>query len=53
MEDDDLLILHSQYHGCWWPGYLKSQGINNHDIPRTFTVKTLAYILSLIASDLG
>ena len=21
-----------QYHGCWWPGYLCSQGISNHDI---------------------
>ena len=21
-----------QYHGCWWPGDARSQGINNHDI---------------------
>ena len=23
---------HSQYHGCWWPGNARSQGISNHDI---------------------
>ena len=30
--DKDLFILHSQYHGCWWPGDARSQGISNHDI---------------------
>ena len=19
-EDEGLFIMHSQYHGCWWPG---------------------------------
>ena len=28
----DLPILRSQYHGCWWSGDARSQGINNHDI---------------------
>ena len=28
----DLHILHSQYHGCWWPGGVSSQGISSHDI---------------------
>ena len=23
-------MLHSQYHGCWWPGNSRSQGIYNH-----------------------
>ena len=27
-----LPIVHSQlYHGCWWLGDARSQGINNHD----------------------
>ena len=25
-------ILHSQYHGCWCPGDVRSQGISSHDI---------------------
>ena len=32
MWDKDLPILHSQHHGCWWPGDARSQGISNHDI---------------------
>ena len=32
MEDKDLFILHSQYQGCWWPGYLRSQGISSKGI---------------------
>ena len=30
--DQDLHILHSQYHGCWCPGDVRSQGISSHDI---------------------
>ena len=30
--DQDLYILHSQYHGCWCPGDVRSQGISSHDI---------------------
>ena len=26
----DMFILHDQYHGCWWPGDPKSQGITSH-----------------------
>ena len=32
MEDKKPLILHSQYHGCWWPGDARSQGISNNSI---------------------
>ena len=32
VEDKDLLILYTQYHGCWWPGDARSQAINNHGI---------------------
>ena len=31
-ENKNLLISHSQYHGCWWPGDNRSQGINSHGI---------------------
>ena len=27
-----LCILHSQYHGCWCHGDVRSQGISSHDI---------------------
>ena len=27
MEDKDPFILHRQYHGCWWPGDARSQGM--------------------------
>ena len=30
-QDKDLPTLHDQYHGCWWPGDARSQGISNHD----------------------
>ena len=30
--DQDLHILHSQYHGCWCPGDVRRQGISSHDI---------------------
>ena len=36
MEDKDLFILHSQYHGCWWPGDARSQDISSHDIHLVF-----------------
>ena len=45
MENKDLPILHSQDHGCWWPGDARSQGINNRDIdllkPGQFGLRTL------------
>ena len=31
-QDKDLLIRHSQNHGCWWPGDARSQGISNRGI---------------------
>ena len=37
--------LHSQYHGCWCPGNVRSQGISSHDIdlfkPRWLSPHTL------------
>ena len=30
MEDEDLLILYSQYYGCWWPGDARSQEISSN-----------------------
>ena len=45
-------MLHSQYHGCSWPGHARSQGISNHYIyyvgpdqfgPRTLRVKTILF----------
>ena len=32
MRGMDPLVLHSQYHGCWWPGNVRSQGICRNDI---------------------
>ena len=31
IEDQNPLILHSEYHGCWWPGD-RSYGIGGHCI---------------------
>ena len=25
-------ILHNRYHGCWWPGDARSQGISSNSI---------------------
>ena len=32
IENKGPLILHSQYHGCWWAGDARSQGINRHGL---------------------
>ena len=32
VKDKDIPNLHIQYHGCWWSGDARSQGISNHDI---------------------
>ena len=32
MEDQGFFILQSQYHGCWWPGDRRNQGISSHDV---------------------
>ena len=31
VEEKDLSILHSPYHGCWWLDDAGSQGVSNHD----------------------
>ena len=30
MRDNVLLIIHRQYHGCWWLGDAMGQAISNH-----------------------
>ena len=37
MQDQDLHILHRQYHGCWYPGDVRSQGISSHGIDPSLT----------------
>ena len=32
MEAKEPIILHTQNHGCWWPGDAFSQGISSHGI---------------------
>ena len=36
VEGKNLFIQQSQYHGCWWPGDSRSQGISNHSIDLDF-----------------
>ena len=37
MEDLDMVIIYSQYHGCWWPGNRSlSQGISSYCINLVF-----------------
>ena len=38
MDDNGLLILHSQYHGCWCPGDTRSQGICSHGIDSSWNI---------------
>ena len=28
----NIRIAHNQYHGCWWPGSMQSQGISSNGI---------------------
>ena len=32
MEDRNMFILQSEYHGCWWPGNARSQAISSNNI---------------------
>ena len=32
MKDNDSLVLHNQYHVCWWMGNARSQGISSYGI---------------------
>ena len=47
-QDQDLHILHSQYHGCWCAGDVRSQYISSHDIdlvkPRLLGLHTLLIV---------
>ena len=31
-KNKNITISHVQYHSCWWPGDVMSQGISSHDI---------------------
>ena len=31
-EQEEKIILHNQYHVCWWPGEARCQGIRSHGI---------------------
>ena len=31
-QEKNICISHNQYHGCWWPGNVRSQGISSHGI---------------------
>ena len=37
LENKALIILHGQYHNCWWPGDARNQSISSHDIELIFT----------------
>ena len=56
MEDKHLPILHSQYHGCWWHGDARSQGISNHDIDqvniRSQDIKVMQTICIILGTSL-
>ena len=32
IEEQDPVILHDQYHGCWWHGTARIQVISSHGI---------------------
>ena len=36
VEDKDPFILPSQYHVCWWPGDIRSQGISSNGIDLSY-----------------
>ena len=37
MQNKDSFIVHRQYHGSWWPGEARNQGISNHGIDQILT----------------
>ena len=38
IENKDLFILYTQFHGSWWPGNARSQGINIYEIALDLTI---------------
>ena len=32
VDNKNMLMPHSQYHGCWWHGEARNGGITTHDI---------------------
>ena len=51
MEDKHLLILCIQYHGCWWPGNTRIQGISEDDIELMWMEYCIAGIGRVKASN--
>ena len=50
--DNDLSILHNQYHCCWWPGDTRSQGITNNDTDLLDTEYSQSHMVRSISSSL-
>ena len=50
MEDKVLFILHTQYHGCWWPGNARSQGINSHGIDLCLRKAKMIFVVIVIVN---
>ena len=52
-----LSYLHSQYHDCWWPGDMRSQGIMSHGIDlvlpeySNLCTRRVEWIYSLLEAD--
>ena len=62
MDAENLSILHSQYHGYWWPSYTRIQGISSHDFDlvmleissfSTKRVKPFLFIYSMLSKTEG
>ena len=39
LEGKDLLILHSQYHGCWWHGNTRNHDVRSPDIDIKLSIR--------------
>ena len=46
-DDKNLFSLHSHYHGCWWLGDTRSQGISSHGIEQIISEHPSFNILSV------
>ena len=43
-EGKNLCVIHGQYHGCWWSGDVRSQGISSHDIGLVYSQYSIAHM---------
>ena len=51
LKDQDPVF--SQYHGCWCPGDVRSQGISSHDIELKSRMNTFLLLLTSQQNDLN